>query len=1111
MAENLPFDVFLSYGRSQQQRVSQLAERLRDDGLRVWFDNWEIRPGDLIQATINKGLESSRVLLFVISPDAIASEWPALEARSLRFRDPESEERRFIPIRFEETVLPEALTRFAILDWVTKPEANYSVLLAACQSARDAERRALTRERRFSAAATLSEEEAQLPYVSVTPDGLFAVSGGFDRTLRLWDLASNRSVAALRGHTQSIWCVAISPDGRLAFTGSPDKTIGVWDCHSRTLRTRLTGHRSTVGSVAFACDAGVLISGSHDSTMRLWNIQNACQTASFEHPSAVYAVAITADGLMAVTGSADGIVRLWDVRNQTLVASLAGHRRPVQSVALTADGSQAVSGSIDQTVLLWDLNSHNLVARLEGHTRSVTSVAITPDGRRAVSGSDDGTARVWDLQTGETVGVLFGHTNRVSGVAMSQTGERVISGSFDKTLQVWTLPAITKVAEDLSKATRYTNAKVLLVGDSGVGKTGLAYRLTENCFKGSVSTDAAWATQMKVPYMHNQKSSIEREIWLWDFAGQADYRLIHQLYMDETALAILVFNPQSENPFEGLGQWDQDLQRAARRRFNKLLVAGRIDRGGLMLSRDTVERFRLEHGFAIYVETSALKGTGCEELKNAIISNIGWDDIPWIASPRIFRLLKEQLVKLKDEGKVLLRLTELKQQLEMRLPTEDFTTDQLRSVVALLAGPGVVWQLEFGDFVLLQPERINAYAAAVIRSVRAHTEEIGCIAEEKVWSGNLDYQDMKRLPHQEEQIVLRAMHQTFVDHGLCLREHTEGGTLLIFPSYFKRERPDLQAHPLVLVTYRFHGPLDEIYATLVVRLHHTPTFERDRLWRFAADFKTPAGKRLGLRMSKKGEGAGEMKVYFEAGISPDIEVTFIRYVHDHLTLKAKDVVRERHYICIHCGEAVENQRAIRTRLEKGLKDIVCVACEGRVPLWDLIEEKFASEEFQKQVLAMEERARAAIDNESRELILEGHARAITGEAGQIYRGYTGSDHGIDGEIEFKDARGRASGKRVYLQLKSGDSYLSKRKADSAEIFTIKKERWAEYWQQQAYPVMLVIRTSDGAIRWMNISHYLRKYPEKRNIVFEGEPFTAVNLVDMKRRLFPHLEAAERRA
>src|ERR1700747_2805118 len=123
----------------------------------------------------------------------------------------------------------------------------------------------------------------------------------------------------------------------------------------------------------------------------------------------------------------------------------------------------------------------------------------------------------------------------------------------------------------------------------------------------------------------------------------------------------------------------------------------------------------------------------------------------------------------------------------MRLPGEAFTPEELRAVVGLLAGPGVIWQLEFGDFVLLQPERINAYAAAAIRKVRAHTDELGDLLEEDVLKGNLDFKDMKRLPREEEEIVLRAMHQTFVDHGLCLQQTTEQGMMLVFPSYFKRE------------------------------------------------------------------------------------------------------------------------------------------------------------------------------------------------------------------------------------------------------------------------------------------------------------------------------------
>ena len=86
--------------------------------------------------------------------------------------------------------------------------------------------------------------------------------------------------------------------------------------------------------------------------------------------------------------------------------------------------------------------------------------------------------------------------------------------------------------------------------------------------------------------------------------------------------------------------------------------------------------------------------------------------------------------------------------------------------------------------------------------------------------------------------------------------------------------------------------------------------------------------------------------------------------------------------------------------------------------------------------------------------------------------YTQLGLGIDGEIEFKNDKGEASGRRVYLQLKSGDSYLRTRKSDGTEIFRIKNPRHAEYWQAHEYPVMLVIRTSDGEICWMNVTEYL---------------------------------------
>jgi hypothetical protein len=63
-------------------------------------------------------------------------------------------------------------------------------------------------------------------------------------------------------------------------------------------------------------------------------------------------------------------------------------------------------------------------------------------------------------------------------------------------------------------------------------------------------------------------------------------------------------------------------------------------------------------------------------------------------------------------------------------------------------------------------------------------------------------------------------------------------------------------------------------------------------------------------------------------------------------------------------------------------------------------------------------------------------------ADQIGREFNVSDQGIEMEIEFTDDAHEAMSAKLYLQLKSGDSYLRERKGDGAEIFTIKDDRHA---------------------------------------------------------------------
>ena len=169
-----------------------------------------------------------------------------------------------------------------------------------------------------------------------------------------------------------------------------------------------------------------------------------------------------------------------------------------------ADGRRprAVSGSADGTVRVWDrerTRRPGLRRRPRGPRGQCYGVAMSADGRRAVSGSAT-TVRVWDLRLHDRV--LLGRRPRrarmpSAGVAAARRRPPRRLGLRGRD------GAGVGPSRNLPRArprdqTIYTNAKVLLTGDSGAGKTGLAERLVHNAFTPTFSTDGVWATQLKL-------------------------------------------------------------------------------------------------------------------------------------------------------------------------------------------------------------------------------------------------------------------------------------------------------------------------------------------------------------------------------------------------------------------------------------------------------------------------------------------------------------------------------------------------------------------------------------------------------------------------------------
>jgi WD40 repeat protein len=90
--------------------------------------------------------------------------------------------------------------------------------------------------------------------------------------VRIWDVASGKTIATLGGYTASAYRVAVSPDGRTLAAGTIEKTVRLWDLAGGKAVATLSGHKEQVYSVAFSPDGRTLASGSADNTVRVWNV-----------------------------------------------------------------------------------------------------------------------------------------------------------------------------------------------------------------------------------------------------------------------------------------------------------------------------------------------------------------------------------------------------------------------------------------------------------------------------------------------------------------------------------------------------------------------------------------------------------------------------------------------------------------------------------------------------------------------------------------------------------------------------------------------------------------------------------------------------------------------
>jgi eukaryotic-like serine/threonine-protein kinase len=274
--------------------------------------------------------------------------------------------------------------------------------------------------------------------VAFSPDGRLLASGGFENTVTLWEVATSRVKATLKGHGHSdfLLCVAFSPDGTLLASGKGNE-VKLWDVTTGQKKADLRSHTRPILSVAFSPNGKLLASGAGEyahggpGELKLWDVATGREKAPLKgHREAVYSVAFSPDGKLLASGGGEdtklGEVKLWEVASGREKAALQGHTYPVRSVAFSPDGKILASGTNLDGVRLWEVATGRLKTSLK--EASSFSVAFSPDGILLAS-AGGGEVKLWDAATGQEKASLKGHAGHVNSVAFSPDGKTLASGA----------------------------------------------------------------------------------------------------------------------------------------------------------------------------------------------------------------------------------------------------------------------------------------------------------------------------------------------------------------------------------------------------------------------------------------------------------------------------------------------------------------------------------------------------------------------------------------------------------------------------------------------------------------------------------------------------------
>ena len=795
-----------------------------------------------------------------------------------------------------------------------------------------------------------------------SPDGAYLAAVTVRGNLVIWDTLSESCVQnlpathaisedenELQGPRPRFNTLAWSKDGN-SLAASFKYALHIWDTNT-WIRTAVITYHDDIRSIAWSPNSKIIATSLRE-TVHILDLQsNAPLEILTGLKTAVPDVTWSPTGTRLVASTAWKIV-MWETESWTVLGEcITNNTLPNQSKHTTGfyqvlwsnDESTLMAGSTLGTIHLWDTSSFREILVVEGHNEEVHSITVSYDQKILASKSRDNTVRLWSTGTWAEIGNIPENSDSYVVLSIAFHPIYPILASYDPAgtgIRLWDVDHDALLNSDsVHQAVRYTTSKLVLVGDSGVGKTGLGWRLAHGEFKEHSSTHGQqfWViTEFGV----TREDGSQGEAVLWDLAGQHLYRSVHSIFLENIDAALILFDPGNRlDPLKGAQFWIEQLKGNARLP-PCVLVGARADRGTPSITEDELSQFCQRVGIVGgYVSTSAKTDFGLQELVTKVSNLIPWETKSATITTLTFKKIKDYILELKEQpgrANVLISPDDLGRQLRANSKEWNFSEDDMMTAIRHLENHGYITILHSSSgkvYLLLAPDLLVSLASSIVLLADSNVRELGAINETQLLQGKYPLTELVGLDKTEAQVLLDGAILKFMQHNMCFRQSLSIDVLLVFPGLIKQKRPlgdDLVSEDDV--TYIVRGKVENIYAMLVVSLGYTSSFTRINQWQNQAQYEMMPGEICGFRMISEREGEIEFVIYYTNRMTQAGRDSFQKLFEEFLYQRDAEILV---YPTVYCKN---EHRIERTTIINRLRDeknfAYCAECGDRVELAD---------------------------------------------------------------------------------------------------------------------------------------------------------------------------------